>query len=267
METSLIPRKDKKHYNVSKDEYAIREVIKDRVHLLSYNKLSIYANEKMGRKFGKMISPARIGKIVRKMEMEKDEHFEEVFISGKVAAGESYKELQRLMEEGWKLIAEAYEIGNLIEASEKEMFKAGMNPEQVALGKLKAKQKIVDIKGMAFDKILKAREATDRKLKMAGVYQERAPSDITQSEQMQVIYSAMMTYLQYVLKCPECGTQGGFPIKHFMDYIDAVGKDPEMLNVYMKRNTSKTMAYAQYGDEAKDILDADFNNVEVSKDE
>ena len=277
METTLIPTIERYTVkrNISRDEVAIRAVIDGKEHLWSYAKLSRYANEKMERKAGRMISAARMGRIVRGVLKENEESFNDIFLSGRKAAFESYQQYKRLGDEAWRLFDEAYEIEHMVEEAEKERIMKGEVPEGMKAGRLKAREKMIEIQSMAMDKIRQATEAKDKMLKMAGTYQERAPSEQGITEQIKLLQSAFMTYMQYIMICPNCGQQGEYPIEHFIEFIEAVSKDPDMLNVYLKRTAGKRMAYQEFGKQAKEMLytdeekeiDAEYDELMENKDD
>ena len=240
-ENELIPSPKPKQRRVRKDDAELREVIAPLQYTHTQGQMSKIATEKMG----KSVSKLRISAMLHRMKDERSGEFNDVFLSSRKAAEQSYHVYRRLGEEGWKLLSQAQEIESMILKMDDEG------------SKVEAKKSVIQLSSMAHDKIRQAQESMDKLMKMAGVHRESAPKD--NEEQIQDLLKAMNIYLKYVVKCGKCEHIGS-DVQQFIEFIEMVGKDPSALDAFMKEGTGVSK-YAgvdeKYYTEANRILEED----------
>lgn len=233
---------------IKKDEGRIKELIKPKLAIMSYNQMSAYVTKELGYN----VSNRRISVIVKRMKDEEEGVFTELFHNSKRAALNSFVEYRKMLFEAERLMKDSYDIEEMVYKANLECDEMDdgtkVPKEKQEKATLKAKERSMALRERSVKLMLDVQTKVDDLFKMIGTYQEAAPrEDLSRSKEWQQMQLVMEVYFKYVLTCGGCG-HIGHDMKKFYAFMEDVGRDPEMLNIYVDKNSARKMTKRQYED-------------------
>jgi hypothetical protein len=246
MRKSLVNRADVSGFmdnpNVSeklkKEEVQLRDIVNQRKFLMTHNEMAKVATEKLGKR----VSKTRIAKVIKRMRQEERAEFNKT--TSQEAAFRSFETYADLKDQLGQLILDAESITD--------------------------SNKRVNAKRMILDKYRQTQEAEDKMFKMCGIHREQIvleQLDIRDTQQWKSFQNAILIYLRYVLKCPDCGHKGFNP-ELFINFIENVARDPHYVDQFISIKTRKNTAWRKMQREEESYADyVDVDPVGESEDE
>lgn len=224
---------EKKHLPAAlvEEDEKLRKLIAETQFVMSKKEIA----EKATKLLGKKVAYDRISRIQKRMKQEARAKFKGV--DSFEAAFEAFETYANLKDQIGRLILESELI---------------VDPE-----------KRVKTKAQILDKYRQAQEAEDRMFKMAGVHKEElvlSQLDIRDTKQWKAFQSAILVYLRYVLKCPECGNTGFNP-QDFLEFIEEVSRNPAYINQFIDRSVRKSVARRKVQRGEVEVYDGVFEEV------